>query len=138
MESADTWGVKTTDSTAGRVIGVGDMVTWESQAAGSWKRKEGVVVEVVQPKGRPSPGLVKGAALIGRKEVSYVVRVGNRHYWPRTSSLSLVTSAGSSDSAVLAALTPLLDTLASAVEENRWIDVTPAARALANAWKETR
>lgn len=64
------------------MIKVGDTVTWKSQAQGTWKVKTGTVVEVV-PIGARRQTKVIGAGLAPRYDVSYVVRVGSRLYWPR-------------------------------------------------------
>lgn len=77
---------------------VGDKVRWQSQAQGSHKIKEGEVVAVLQPETRPSrhdfPDLYKTTLTgyarepgYGRSEISYVVRVKSKHYWPRASAL---------------------------------------------------
>lgn len=67
---------------------VGDHVTWRSQAAGTWKKKTGVVVQVVPPKVQPSK--VRTGAFY-RKAESYVVHIPNRgkgtYYWPLVSAL---------------------------------------------------
>lgn len=81
---------------------VGDKVWWESQAQASWKRKEGVVVEVLPPRTSPSrekyPDMFNGVygPGSGRTDESYVVAVeiGKRvkrvkHYWPHASKLNL-------------------------------------------------
>lgn len=71
---------------------VGDAVVWTSQAQGYSRQKQGVIVSVVAPNERPDrnffPDLYKGSGCgFGRDHESYVVRVKNRHYWPRASSL---------------------------------------------------
>lgn len=72
---------------------LGDRVVWESQAQGSWKRKEGEVVEVVPAFGLPR--LAGDGWGMHREHESYVVAVqtGKRkttlkHYCPRVSALS--------------------------------------------------
>lgn len=72
---------------------VGENVSWSSQAQGFTKRKDGVVVAYVPPGNRPCrnsfPDLYKGPGVgFGRSVDSYVVRVGNKHYWPITKNLS--------------------------------------------------
>jgi hypothetical protein len=74
---------------------VGDAVKWKSQAQGYATVKEGVIVAVLQPGERPNKsahpdmfktdryGSERGPGF-GRKELSYVVKVRNRHYWPRS------------------------------------------------------
>lgn len=84
---------------------VGDDVTWQSQAAGSWLTKRGKVIAVVEAGIPPNHALYlareKEAAdefsgVWARKEQSYIVRVervGKRRpaiYWPRASALRLV------------------------------------------------
>ncbi len=71
---------------------IGDAVEWSSQAQGITKRKSGVVVSVVPPEQRPDrmqfDDLYRGPGCgYGRPHESYVVRVGNKHYWPRVSAL---------------------------------------------------
>jgi hypothetical protein len=76
-----------------KTFAVGDQVTWSSQAGAAYaKRKTGVVAELVPPGKRPDakrfPSLYRGAICgLGRPELSYIVRVGNRIYWPRTKHL---------------------------------------------------
>ncbi len=70
----------------------GDKVTWRSAAAGTWKDKTGVIVEVVQANSLPLSD-IDGA--ISRNHVSYVVEVrdGKRKpalYWPRPNALKMV------------------------------------------------
>jgi len=64
----------------------GDTVSWISQAQGYVKHKTGVIVRVLAPDERPSPREVKGAGW-GRDHESYIVKVGNKLYWPRVSAL---------------------------------------------------
>lgn len=87
------------------VFKLGDSVTWDSQAGGSFREKTGVIVEVIPPKGKFSNAirekyldLFKGAGVgFPRPEVSYIVAVPQgktgkakpKHYWPRTSALRL-------------------------------------------------
>lgn len=71
---------------------VGETVQWTSQAQGYSKSKEGVVVAIVPAGERPDReaflDLYKGAGCgFGRDHESYVVRVKNKHYWPRVSAL---------------------------------------------------
>lgn len=73
---------------------IGDMVQWSSQAQGSTAKKVGEVVEVVTTGQRPDrerfEKLYRNSGCgYGRPERSYVVMVGNKPYWPRTSLLSL-------------------------------------------------
>ena len=73
---------------------VGDEVTWVSQAAGTWKKKTGKIVEVVKPRSRPATISHSG----GHKHTTYVVDVGGKVYWPlkvaRTSAPRVVTYPG--------------------------------------------
>jgi hypothetical protein len=62
---------------------VGDKVTWESQSAGKWKEKVGVVERVI-PKGERAKVYNPGAP---RDHESYQVKVGSRRYWPRVKLL---------------------------------------------------
>lgn len=62
-------------------------MTWISQAQGYSRRKYGTVVEVVPPNAQPET-FIPGRGLTGRREESYVVKVGRtRHMWPRTAHL---------------------------------------------------
>lgn len=68
-----------------------DIVTWESQSGSYSKIKTGSIVQIVQAGERPSrvafPDLYSSGCGFGRKGISYVVKVGNKHYWPRTCHL---------------------------------------------------
>ena len=74
---------------------VGDQVSWESSAAGTTRRKKGVVVRVVPANQLPAQ---KNLGIARRNHVSYVVSAiaegtqteRKRLYWPRASQLSLV------------------------------------------------
>ena len=77
----------------------GDKVTWRSAAAGTWKDKTGVIVEVVQANRFPVSD-IDGA--ISRNHVSYVVEVKNGKrkpalYWPRPNALKLSDAAGADE-----------------------------------------
>lgn len=72
------------------VFGVGDEVTWVSQAGGHSKRKQGVIVQVVRPGGSPNKSFGVSGGGLPRKSTSYVVKVGSKHYWPFASKLSPV------------------------------------------------
>lgn len=72
---------------------VGDAVSWESQAGGFSKRKEGVVVAIV-PANEDTDGYVPDGMKVDasgwpRKHESYLVQVGNSKdlYWPLVSKL---------------------------------------------------
>jgi hypothetical protein len=70
----------------------GDKVWWKSQANGRHIKKQGVGVEVVDIAKQPSrvrfPSLYKHNGVGGSREhVSYVVKVGNKYYWPRMKDL---------------------------------------------------
>ena len=76
---------------------VGDGVYWGSVSGGSYKRKVGVVVAVVEAGEKPVPpeGLgCNSAAGYGmpRDHRSYLVQVGNKKgvYWPRVKHLGRV------------------------------------------------
>jgi hypothetical protein len=56
-----------------KTFSVGDIVTWKSQAAGSWKTKTGTVVEVV-PAFKAPFSEIKGFGS-SRKHESYIVEV---------------------------------------------------------------
>lgn len=72
----------------------GDTVSWQSQAQGTWKKKTGTVVEVVEPGHRPSTLLVNAGG--PRKAVSFVVGVPTgkqqklKFYWPVVTALKRV------------------------------------------------
>ena len=61
---------------------IGDTVSWSSQR----KQKTGVIIEAVRPFSAPSQqyGL---RATAKRSSTSYVVKVGNKYYWPYRSLL---------------------------------------------------
>ena len=65
---------------------IGDTVRWTSQAGGFSKTKTGVIIEAVRPFSAPSQqyGL---RATAKRSSTSYVVKVGNKYYWPYRSLL---------------------------------------------------
>ena len=75
---------------------LGDRVTWASQAAGSWKTKTGVIIEV----GTINQPLKHGNRTASKRH-RYVVEVVVKHsrgekksiYYPSTSAINLVTSA---------------------------------------------
>ena len=73
---------------------VGDCVYWGSASGGSYTRKVGVVVAVVEAGETPVPpdGLKCNSAAgygLPRDHRSYLVRVGNKKgcYWPRVKHL---------------------------------------------------
>jgi hypothetical protein len=79
---------------------IGDVVTWGSQAAGSWKVKTGAIVAVVPSGSVPDRDkfkkLYKGSGIgFPRKHESYVVEVykdpvkmtGHAIYWPLAAKL---------------------------------------------------
>lgn len=73
----------------------GDIVEWTSQAGGFTKTKRGMIVEVVAAGNLPSrerfTSLHKGWGVgMPRDHESYVVKVGNKPYWPRVVNLELV------------------------------------------------
>lgn len=79
------------------MFAVGDKVQWSSQAQGRSKRKVGVVVAYVPVGERPCrhdfPDLHKGPGCgWGRTVDSWVVRVGNKHYWPVSKNLRNVNT----------------------------------------------
>lgn len=78
---------------------VGNFVEWTSQSAGTWKRKVGVVVEVVPPRQEPKMRPAGSGWGCARRETSYVIEVSEakarggerrRLYWPLASKLELV------------------------------------------------
>lgn len=72
-----------------QVFKIGDIVTWESQANGTWKTKSGKIVEVVTPWQTPQ-SMRKTRIGSGRSEESYVVATDDSLNWPLTSKLKLV------------------------------------------------
>ena len=64
---------------------IGDTVSWTSQR----KHKTGVIIEAVRPFSAPSQqyGL---RATAKRSSTSYVVKVGNKYYWPHRSKLQVM------------------------------------------------
>lgn len=85
----------TADAQAVRGFTLGAKVQWRSQAQGSTLLKEGEVVGIIPPGERPDPvqfpALYRGTGPgYGRSEFSYVVKVGYKLYWPRTSLLEHV------------------------------------------------
>ena len=87
---------------------LGDEVSWESQAGGCTARKQGMVIAVVPPKGKPADVLpdyagskyrtsIDPRSLGNRPEESYVVLVPGKTsramsmmYWPLVSKLQVV------------------------------------------------
>ena len=67
-------------------MGIGDIVSWTSQAGGFSKMKTGVIVDFVKPYSVPDEKY-KLHTLSMRKTTSYVVQVGNKYYWPHRSKL---------------------------------------------------
>ena len=75
---------------------VGNMVRWKSQSGGFSKEKIGEIVAELphdtSPDQKAFPDLYPrgpNSCGYGRPYESYVVKVGNRHYWPRASLLEL-------------------------------------------------
>lgn len=73
---------------------IGDMVTWESQANGTMKVKQGIIAEIVfageKPNREEFPFLYRlnGLGQMPRKQTSYVVMVKNKPYYPLTKNLT--------------------------------------------------
>ena len=65
---------------------IGDTVSWTSQAGGFSKMKTGVIVEAVLPHRSPD-AKYNLQTLSKRSSTSYVVKVGNKYYWPYRSLL---------------------------------------------------
>jgi hypothetical protein len=75
-----------------KTFAVRDRVTWTSQVGAYAKHKTGVVVALLPPGRRPDrkqfASLYRGNGCgLSRPELSYVVQVGNRIYWPRAKHL---------------------------------------------------
>ena len=71
---------------------MGDKVFWVSSSAGTTKRKEGEIVEVIPAKKDPQMGKKYGSKSKHgggwpRNHESYIVKVGNYYYWPVVSLL---------------------------------------------------
>lgn len=64
----------------------GDLVTWKSQAAGSWKTKTGTVISILSAKGKPDRYVVEVPPPAGSKAKP-------KKYFPRTSALKKVEQA---------------------------------------------
>jgi len=63
---------------------IGDVVEWKKRvASGGWRLMIGKVVSVVPPGKLP----VNRFFGVARGHKSYVVKVGNNHYWPRVPDL---------------------------------------------------
>ena len=74
---------------------VGDKVQWKSQSRGFHKTKQGIIIAVIPVDIRPKiPDGLRvlgvGFGYGGRKQESYLVRVGNVAYWPLVKYLELV------------------------------------------------
>lgn len=78
---------------------IGDSVTWTSQAAGFSVEKAGQIAEIVRAGAQPSrerfPALYKSGIGSPRRDVSYVVMVGRKAYWPLANKLGPCRSPGS-------------------------------------------
>lgn len=74
-------------------LSVGQKVTWTSQSGGISKTKIGIIEQVVDADDLPDrdsfPQLYKQGIGMSRGHKTYVVRVENKLYWPRTRALSL-------------------------------------------------
>lgn len=79
-------------------IKVGDLVEWESQSGGYSKLKRGEVMAVVEA-GQWAHEIMKSLGLrtnstagygIPRNHKSYIVKIGNKGYWPRVKHLRLI------------------------------------------------
>jgi len=75
---------------------INDKVRWNSQAAGIWKEKRGVIIAIVAPKREAVPIADKFAfpfrygGGVWRDHESYLVLVDNKViYWPRVAALRL-------------------------------------------------
>jgi hypothetical protein len=71
------------------MFNLGDHVKWLSQTKGFSKEKVGEIVHIVPVCQRPDSrflDLYKKAGW-GRAHESYVVKVGNSHYWPAVKNL---------------------------------------------------
>ena len=75
-------------------MNIGNKVVWKSAARGTWKTKEGFIIDIVKPGQEPDkkywPHLFGKYSATTRAHESYIVKVGNRHYWPIVSKLEKV------------------------------------------------
>jgi len=75
---------------------IGEKVSWESQSNGKWSTKTGEIVGVVKAGAMPSKNYQavskrpKNYQYKGRDNKSYIVKVGEKLYWPRETSLKSV------------------------------------------------
>ena len=65
---------------------IGDTVSWTSQAGGFSKTKTGVIVDAVLPNRTPEEKYNLRTSS-RRRSTIYVVKVGNKYYWPHRSLL---------------------------------------------------
>lgn len=70
------------------MLDLGSTVEWTSAANGSWKKKTGIIIEVVTAKSRPTKHI--GSTSLPRNHMAYVVAVGKTMYWPIASKLKEV------------------------------------------------
>lgn len=70
---------------------IGDVVTWKSQANGTWKSKTGKIVEIVPP--HVVPTSMRSSRIGGtRHDESYVVQTEDSLNWPLVSKLEKVVA----------------------------------------------
>ncbi len=72
--------------------GVGDVVTWDSQANGTWKNKKGKIVAVLKAYVHPRCfyGDKVGKNALARSTASVVVECQGKLYWPRMDAIEKV------------------------------------------------
>lgn len=73
-------------------MNIGDKVRWQSQSQGRATIKEGEIIHILTigqaPPKELFPSLWKGCGPgNGRNHETYIVKVGNKLYWPRVSAL---------------------------------------------------
>lgn len=82
---------------------IGDEVTWTSQSKGIVRIKRGIIVGLVPPRTMPKRAEYRFATndvrgFMGRRDVSYIVRVGKRDYWPWAINLKVASAVSPDDS----------------------------------------
>lgn len=74
------------------MFSIGDRVRWSSQASGTIKEKEGIIIEIIPIGNKPSkesyPRLYRGRDCgAPRKITSYIVKTEKGYYWPKVEGL---------------------------------------------------
>jgi hypothetical protein len=80
-----------------KMFTVGTQVRWTSQAGGYRKTKVGIIVDVIPAFDYLTDYLPDeileqlGRGHLPRTHESYIVRVGNKYYWPRVKNLEVIS-----------------------------------------------